>query len=157
MYTTAFGKKVKRVHSFECSPKSFNFLCANFLLHDLSYKYYIRDPLDGGGNGISGFACDVNTETIDVPTITLDSLGLTNINFIKIDVEGHEEQVLRGAVKTLKENNYPRILFESWPERYEDVPAKTIRNSLFDFLSSLGYKVIQVNGGTDDMFLAEHV
>ncbi len=173
MYTTAFGKKVKRVHSFECSPKSFNFLCANLLLHDLSYKvtkynvalsdkngvakYYIRDPLDGGGNGISGFACDVNTETIDVPTITLDSLGLTNINFIKIDVEGHEEQVLRGAVKTLKENNYPRILFESWPERYEDVPAKTIRNSLFDFLSSLGYKVIQVNGGTDDMFLAEHV
>lgn len=174
MYTTAFGKKVNRVHSFECSPKSFNFLCANLLLHDLSYKvtkynvalsdkagtakYYIRDPLDGGGNGIFGFARDAHTETIDVPTITLDSLGLTNINFIKIDVEGHEEQVLRGAVKTLKENNYPKILFESWPERYEGslgIPAAAIRKSLFDFLESLGYKVVQINGGTDDMFLAE--
>jgi FkbM family methyltransferase len=176
MYTVAFGKKVNRVHSFECSPKSFNFLCANLLLHDLSYnvskhncalsakegvaKYYIRDPLDGGGNGISGFLRDENqkTKTIDVPTRTLDSFGLTNINFIKIDVEGHEEFVLRGAVETLKANNYPKILFESWPERYEkdgDVPAKALRKSLFEFIMSLGYKIIQVNGGTDDMFLAE--
>ena len=173
MYTMAFGKKVNRVYSFECSPKSFNFLCANLLLHDLSYKvtkynvalsdkegiskYYIRDPLDGGGNGIAGFARDVNTPTIDVPTITLDSLGLNNINFIKIDVEGHEEQVLRGAVKTLKRNNYPKILFESWPERYEGtmgIPAVELRRSLFDFLKSLGYSVAQVKGGTDDMFLA---
>ena len=176
MYTTAFGKKVNRVHSFECSPKSFNFLCANLLLHDLSYKvtkynvalsetqgtakYYIRDPLDGGGNGISGFSQDMNTPTIDVPTITLDSLGLTNINFIKIDVEGHEEQVLRGAVNTLKANNYPKILFESWPDRYEagrGIPAAALRKSLFGFLESLGYRVIQVKGGTDDMFLAEKI
>jgi tRNA G37 N-methylase Trm5 len=33
MYTCAFGKKVKHIYSFECSPKSFNFLCANLLLH----------------------------------------------------------------------------------------------------------------------------
>jgi FkbM family methyltransferase len=176
MYTVAFGKKVRRIHSFECSPKSFNFLCANLLLHDLSYtvnkyncalsdkegvaKYYIRDPLDGGGNGISGFLMDEKnkTNTIEVPTRTLDSFGLTNINFIKIDVEGHEEFVLRGAVETLKANNYPKILFESWPERYEkdgDVPAKAIRQSLFAFLSSLGYTIVQIHGGTDDMFLAE--
>lgn len=175
MYTTRFGKRSKRVHSFECSPKSYNFLCANLLLHDLSYKvktynvalsdkegvtkYYIRDPKDGGGNGISGFDVDIqkNIPTIDVPTVQLDSLGLTNINFIKIDVEGHEEFVLRGAVKTLEENNYPKILFESWPPRYEanGIPATQIRKSLFDYLTSLEYKVVQVKGGTDDMFLAE--
>ena len=176
MYTCAFGKKVNRIYSFECSPKSYNFLCANLLLHDLSYhvhtyncalidkegfaKYYIRDPLDGGGNGISGFAKDIaqKTPTIDVPVKTLDSFGLTNINFMKIDVEGHEEFVLRGAKKTIEENDYPKILFESWPERYEengDVPAKAIRKSLFEFIQSLNYKITQINGGTDDMFLAE--
>jgi hypothetical protein len=86
---------------------------------------------------------------------TLDSFGLTNIGFIKIDVEGHEECVLRGAVKTLEANGWPKILFESWPERCSDVPAKEIRKSLFDFLGSLGYKIVQVHCGTDDMFIAE--
>jgi FkbM family methyltransferase len=170
MYTVEMGKIAKRVHSFECSPKSFNYLCSNILLRGLSYKvttyntalsnktgttkYFIRDPRDGGGNGISEFDKDAQTPTIDVPVTDLDSFNLTNIGFIKIDVEGHEEFVLRGAIRTLVNNGYPPILFESWPERCTDVPAKSIRESLFAFIESLGYKITQIHGGTDDMFLA---
>jgi FkbM family methyltransferase len=170
LYTVKLAKVARRVHSFECSPKSYNFLCANILLNDLSYKvttyntalsnktgttkYFIRDPQDGGGNGISEFEKDANTPTIDVPMVQLDSFNLSNIGFIKIDVEGHEEFVLRGAIETLQRNNYPPILFESWPERYTDVPAKELRTRLFQFIESLGYTIIQVQGGTDDMFLA---
>jgi FkbM family methyltransferase len=36
-----------------------------------------------------------------IPVITLDSLNLPRIDFIKLDVEGMEEDVLRGAVRTL--------------------------------------------------------
>lgn len=170
LYTIEMAKHCDRVYSFECSPKSYNFLCSNILLRDLSYKvttfntalsntvgttkYYIRDPKDGGGNGISVFDKDANTPTIDVPMVELDSFNLKDIGFIKIDVEGHEEYVLRGALKTLSDNNYPPILFESWPERMTDVPAKQIRESLFRFIESLGYTIVQIQGGTDDMFLA---
>jgi len=169
MYTVEIAKKVKRVHSFECSPKSFNYLCANLILRDLSYKvkpynlalsdkkgttkYFIRDAGDGGGNGIQEFDKDKDTPYVVVPTIDLDSLELTNICFIKIDVEGHEENVLRGAIKTIQTNNYPPILFESWPERCTDVPAKELRTNLFNFVKSLGYTITHVSGG-DDMFVA---
>jgi hypothetical protein len=79
---------------------------------------------------------------------------LTNINFIKIDVEGFEKQVIEGALKTLENNNYPRIFFESWPESQEEnnFPSKRLREELFGFLLSLGYKIIQLS---HDTFLAE--
>ena len=38
----------------------------------------------------------------DVPMKTLDSFGFENVDFIKIDCEGGEELVLRGAERTVK-------------------------------------------------------
>lgn len=46
-----------------------------------------------------------------VETVTLDSLAPSDVTFIKIDVEGHELEVLRGAVETLKVNR-PVIMVE---------------------------------------------
>lgn len=37
-----------------------------------------------------------------VPVITLDSLGLTDVTAMKIDVEGAEQEVLRGSLETLR-------------------------------------------------------
>jgi hypothetical protein len=83
-YTVSFATKAKHVFSFECSPKSFNYLCANIALNSCDYKvtkyncalsneegmtpYYIRDPNDGGGNGISKFEYDdiKNTPHINI-------------------------------------------------------------------------------------------
>jgi FkbM family methyltransferase len=171
-YTCHFAQKSKRVHSFECSPKSFNYLCANIALNGHDYKvtkynvalgneerltnYYIRDPKDGGGNGVAKFEYDnvKNTPFIEVPMKKLDSFDLTNINFIKIDVEGFEKQVLEGALKTLENNNYPRIFFESWDISQEEnnFPSKKLREELFGFLISNGYKILQLS---HDSFLAE--
>lgn len=42
---------------------------------------------------------------------TLDSFGFTNVTFIKIDVEGHELEVLKGAQHTINESK-PDMLIE---------------------------------------------
>lgn len=61
-------------------------------------------------------------------------------------MEGHEKQVLQGALVTLEKNNYPKIFFESWDEHQEQqgYPAKKLRVELFEFLQSLKYTITQV-------------
>jgi len=168
-YTIDFAKLASKVYSFECSPKSFNYLCANIALNKCDYNvtkynvalgkeegetdYYIRDPNDGGGNGISKFSWDVDTKTIKVPLKTLDSYELTNVNFIKIDVEGHEKSVLEGSLQTIKNNNYPKILFESWDTTQNTETTSLLRKELFEYIILIGYtKIVQL---THDMFVAE--
>lgn len=50
-------------------------------------------------------------ETVVAPMKTLDSFHLTNVGFIKIDVEGHEEAVLHGGLKTLRREQ-PNLMIE---------------------------------------------
>lgn len=64
---------------------------------------------------------------------TLDSQGLKNIGLIKIDVEGHEDKVLRGGIKTIKENK-PVLIIEI-EKRHTNTP---VRNTI-QFIESLGY------------------
>ena len=56
---------------------------------------------------------------------TLDSFALNEIAFIKIDVEGHEEAVLRGAEATLAANR-PTVLVES-EDRHNPGGPRTAR------------------------------
>lgn len=176
VYALNMARKASHVYAFECSPQTFNYLCANIALQNMHYsidrynvalsnkegtaRYNIRDPGDGGSNGITRFQNDENknTPSITVPTRTLDSYGLMNIGFIKIDVEGHEKEVLEGALETLKANGYPAITFESWlPNEKEEqnVPRQKLRTELFAFLQSLGY-VIHPISGWPEQFLAVH-
>ena len=69
-------------------------------------------------------------------------------------MEGHEKEVLEGSIETIKRNNYPKILFESWDEHQENnkFPAIKLRKELFDFIMSLGYNIIKIG---QDMYLAE--
>ena len=156
-YTIDFSNKCNHVYSFECSPKSFNYLCANIALNNVDYKvtkyncalsdndgvakYYIRDPKDGGGNGISKFEYDNinNTPFIEVPKKTLDSFKITNVNFIKIDVEGMELEVIEGALDTINRCS-PMLIFEAWNLDW----FAEERIKLMKFVESLGYSLTAV-------------
>ncbi|MCM0000687.1 MAG: FkbM family methyltransferase [Erythrobacter sp.] len=54
---------------------------------------------------------DGPTKVVSVPTCRLDSMELPTVSFIKIDVEGFEEQVVEGAMATLGRDQ-PILLIE---------------------------------------------
>lgn len=169
-YSYIIGKKANHTFAFECNPKVFCYLAANIALHELEDKvtpfsyalgnnnnseldYYIRST-DGGGNGFKFLNDnDHNLKKLKIKVRTLDSFNLTNIGFIKIDVEGFEKEVLEGALETIKKNNYPPILFESWGNWKEGVDK--IKADLFIFLREIGYN-IENSGYHSDMFIAKY-
>ena len=70
----------------------------------------------------------------------LDDFNFNNIDFIKIDVQGFELSVLKGAYSTLKFNNPILCIEEDNPSNSETIP----------FLENLNYVVV-------DVIVKEHI
>lgn len=93
-----------------------------------------------GNNGVSyiGNTFKDNDEVIDININTLDSMFSDQENFFcklaKIDVEGHELQVLLGADHLLNKKSITHILFED--QRGD--------NTVIDYLISKGYQIFQI-------------
>jgi len=80
------------------------------------------------------------TENELIEVRTLDSFELTNVGFIKIDAEGHELSVLKGAIETLR-TSHPRLLLEA-----EDRHRPNAVSSVVRFLDEMGYFGLFLNG-----------
>jgi FkbM family methyltransferase len=78
---------------------------------------------------------------IDVPMERLDSVYRGNVGFIKIDVEGHEQAVLDGAVETIRRCR-PRMLVEI-DDRMSPGGLERARN----YFTHLGYRGFFVHDG----------
>ena len=137
-------------------------LCTNIFLNRLDnvspYQYALSDaewqeelvvPDYAEETNIGAFSVDpaVRATNYEVRTqghkevihgTMLDKFCFNNVRLIKIDVEGHELEALRGAHHTLEENNFPPIIFESWTWKF---PEK--RKAVFDHLENLGYTITE--------------
>ena len=69
--------------------------------------------------------------------ITLDHLNYQDVDLIKIDVEGYEMEVLKGAEKTLESVQYLMIELNNATKKYGSSNLEIEKH-----LSSLGYKVL---------------
>ena len=74
---------------------------------------------------------------------TLDSLNMDRVDFIKIDVEGYEYNVLLGAEKTIQKLN-PIIVLEYSPIFYKKYD-KTHSKKIIDFLLEKKYNIYLVD------------
>ncbi len=84
--------------------------------------------------------------TADARTVSLDTLlselNLSKVDFIKIDVDGFEYWVLKGAEQTLKKFR-PKILIELSP--YVHLEHGSSFETLMNFLSKIGYSFYSVH------------
>lgn len=91
----------------------------------------------------SSESADVKVE--EVPILTLDQYclqhGITTIHYLKIDVEGHELAVLRGADATLKSGaiNYIQFEYGSWY-----IYAGVFLRDLFQYIHKYNYKICKI-------------
>ena len=84
---------------------------------------------------------EVNVRTIDEVS---KELKIDQINFIKIDVEGFESDVLSGAKNLLKNKKIEYILFE-----LQDTILHSINRTsseVFEIIFNAGYQIIDLNG-----------
>ena len=75
---------------------------------------------------------------------TLDSLDLINVDFMKLDCEGFEENVLRGGVATITRWK-PVVIVEQKREMAARFGLPLL--GAVDFLKTLGYKVAEEISG----------
>ncbi len=73
---------------------------------------------------------------------TLDSYELADVRLIKIDVEGHEQSVIRGAANTIRANHQPSLVVEIDHTRL-DQPITEV----FALICNFGYEGWFFRGG----------
>ena len=149
------------IFSFEPSPITFERLGNNIKMNNInnihSYKIALSNnvgtsnfylSLDGfdAWNGFSIPLVGSEFKRIKTPITTLDIFckenNITKINLIKIDVEGWEYNVLKGAIDSIV-NFSPDFLIEFTEQNAISAGFKC--NDVYDFLAELGYKWLQIN------------
>lgn len=159
LYTLAIAQRVGangRVVAFEPNPESYALLRSHLELNTLTDRVELHQLAVGSEEGV--VALTVNRETmaaitqqadrstVSVRCVRLDAVwGDRPLDVLKIDVEGYEEQVLRGATRLLSRQERPRVIFiEVHPYAWE--ASGTSSESLLLLLVEHGYRVTLLDG-----------
>jgi FkbM family methyltransferase len=96
-----------------------------------------------GRPGYPGYTVD-DSDIYEVQLVTIDSMMLDRLDFIKLDVEGYEELVIGGAIETIKKYK-PVIALECWADHYGQVDVEFTKTK-FKMLLDIGYDIEHIQG-----------
>ncbi len=141
------ARRVPRVDSFEANPELVASLMkampSNVTLHSVALSDRSGEAslwIPSGGVGTEGRSSiepgwrEFGGNQLTVATCRLDDFELGDVGFVKIDVEGHEFPVLRGATELLKMKK-PNLMVEIEQRSHDE----THFDSIIEFLGSLSY------------------
>lgn len=143
MYASHFAKHSKFVICFEAVTPVYEQLekikqsNANVITHNIAVSNHVGTNdfyVDDQRLSNSSFQNLVGGQKITVDTVTIDSLKLVDVGFIKVDVEGVELDVLVGAADTIAEYK-PTCMVEVY-EKFNKYPVETT----FEFFFNRGYR-----------------
>lgn len=146
MYPRFWGEYFQKVYTFEPCPK--NYQCLNLNCQDEKYikqNVALGNPQPGDRYSFSNKNVgNVGTHKVthgegDQVVISVDSLELEACDLIHLDVENFEDEVLRGAVETIKKFK-PVVITE--------------RSRGQKFLEDLGYSM-KFKGRMDTVYVYE--
>ncbi|BAI73849.1 methyltransferase (plasmid) [Azospirillum sp. B510] len=102
----------------------------------------------------AGLGCDTDRAGVrmgQASMVRLDDFAIGDLSLLKLDVEGMELPVLKGAAETLKRSGFPPILCELWDA--DAMPGiRAPQQALLSHLSELGYDMQVI----DDLAVAQH-
>jgi FkbM family methyltransferase len=145
----------------EAAPWIFNYLAKNISKNSLSNVHLVNNalfdeddkeldffsPHDKYGKG--SLSPVFTKEGVKVKTIKIDTLvknlGLTKVDLVKIDVEGFEYFVFKGAERLLSGQDAPVIIFEfvDWAEKHA---MELEAGSAQRLLQEMGYLLYEIDG-----------
>lgn len=138
-HTVAYAKMVPSgsVLSFEPQSRLFHMLCGNIALNELTNVTPLRQAVGRFDNAITmiGEATPNNAGSAHMESdsgeiaevVTLDSLDLSRCDFIKIDVEGFERDVLIGGENFINKHRPVLWVENDRTERSADLIAELLR------------------------------
>ncbi|HEX4484356.1 MAG TPA: FkbM family methyltransferase [Solirubrobacteraceae bacterium] len=149
-----------QIHSFEPVPESFAVLkqatastsarAINAAVSDSSGVLQIAHGEASYQSGVhaSGERIDVRSLTVDEYA---DAEGIDRLGLLKIDTEGHEEAILRGARRRLQAGAIEFVVCECEFTPRPDEPHGRF-SALHALLEPLGYRVVSFySGGVDNL------
>jgi FkbM family methyltransferase len=144
VHTVAFAKQNKHVYAFEPNELNYKLLKMNTVADNNVTLYDVAVSNDVGATHIEEFKltdmgnygeCKISDHGQVCEMITIDELvkrdKILPPHLVKIDVEGHEWEVIQGMDQTIR-NNLPTIFYEALTA---DLP------SIYNYLNSLGYRL----------------
>ena len=130
---------------FKCLEKNVNSKNVKIYQSALSNKSSIEKLYISSEGADTSLVFLENKESIEIETILLDELNLSNVKLIKMDAEGFELEVLQGSKNTLKSTKYVSVDFgpEKGTEGINTLP------DVSNFLYENNFRMVHAN--TEDI------
>ena len=147
-----------RVFAFEPEPELFAMLCENCAANGAGNvtpfqcaagetngrATFQRAIFNSGDNRLGPTRADAQPIEVQVERLD-DVLPVRAVQFIKIDVQGHEFAALSGMTELLSASPDVRVLFEFWPFGLR--AANAAPESLIDFFRDRGFELYEMKAG----------